>query len=63
MYKDKELIDYVPNYQDMSQIKVIDVLVKMLQKRDRQIFGLETSLRHKKEETAKHYENLYWCDK
>lgn len=46
MYKDKELIDYLPNYQDMSQLKIIDELVKMLQKKDREIFGKNTTIRN-----------------
>ncbi len=46
MFKDKELIDYLPNYQDMSQLKIIDELVKMLQKKDREIFGKNTTIRN-----------------
>lgn len=46
MFKDKELIDYLPNYQEMSQLKIIDELVKMLQKKDRELFGKNTTIRN-----------------
>lgn len=46
MYKDKELIDYLPNYQDMRQLKIIDELVHMLQKKDRELFGKDTTIRN-----------------
>lgn len=60
MHKDKELIDYLPNYQEMSQLQIIDELVHQLQAKDRKIFGLEKSVENKSKRLGKYYNNLYY---
>lgn len=47
MRKKLELEDVLPNYQEMGNMQIVYSLLDIIEEKEREIFGLKTSLRNR----------------